>query len=114
MDVIQLWFTGIWAIAAHYSFWVLAMAACGAVVWFRPALWKPAAWVAAIITAGTICYAVGVNDGKKHAYAQCDLEKKLAIEGAKRARAKAQRSIARTSSRGVPNNQVRDPDCRDC
>ena len=111
---IMYWFAGIWPIVAHYSFWALAMAACGAVVWLRPALWKPVAWVAAIITAGTICYAVGVNDGKKHATAQCDFEKKLAIEGAKRARAKAQRSIARSASRGVPNNAKRDPDCRDC
>lgn len=110
----QIWFAGLWPIIGHYTFWVVSMAACGAIVWFRPALWKPVAWVAAIITAGTICYAVGVNDGKKHATAQCNLEKQLAVEGAKRARAKAQRSLARKPARGVSDDTDRRPDCRDC
>lgn len=114
-DFTLLWFAGLWPIIGHYSFWVLAMGACGVLIWLRPALWKPAAYLAAIITAGTICYAFGVNDGKNHAIAQCELEKKLAIDGAARARAKAQRTLTRKPLLGgVPNNADRRPDCRDC
>ena len=114
MEVIAGWFAGVWPIVGHYSFWAVSMVACGAIVWLRPALWKPVAWVAGIITAGTVCYGVGVYDGEKHAHAQCEVEKQVAVEYAKRARVKAKRSLARQPSRWLPNNPRRDPDCRDC
>lgn len=115
MGSISYFFAGLWPIVAHYSFWGLSMAALGALVWFRPGLWKPAAWAAAVITAGTVCYAFGVNDGKRHEAARCETEKRLAIEGAKRARAKAQRSLARKPQSGWLSQSAQpDPDCRDC
>lgn len=114
MADIQLWFAGLWPIISHYTFWVVSMAACGAVIWLRPALWKPVIWTAVVITAGTICYAVGVYDGKKHERARCNFEKKLAVEGAKQARVKARADLARKQSRGLPDDTAKDPACRDC
>lgn len=109
----QFWISGIWPLVAHYAFWGTSMAVCGAIVWFRPALWKPVAWAAAVITAGTVCYAIGVHDGEKRVRAQCDFEKASAIERADQARAKAKRDLARKPSRWVRTPKS-DPNCRDC
>lgn len=105
MGTIMYWLAGIWPIVGHISFWVVSMAACGAVVWVRPALWKQAAWVAAIITAGTVCYAIGVYDGERRVRAQWDAATKAILSEGLRARAGAERDIARKPSRWMPNDK---------
>jgi hypothetical protein len=113
MGMLQLWLSGLWPIVGHYVFWAASMAAGGALIFFRPALWKPVAWVLAVITAGTVCYAFGVYDGEKRVRAQCDFEKYHAVEAANEARAKAQRDLARKPSRWVRTPKP-DINCRDC
>lgn len=105
---------GIWELLLAYGLGAILIAGCLAAAYFTPWHKKDFLYAAGILAIVMVTYTVGVSSGEKRVRAQCDVEKLSAVQQAKDARLKAQRSLARKPSRWLPNHQQGDPDCRDC
>lgn len=111
MDWITSATAGVWPIVGHYGFGAVAVAGLVAASYFSPLFKKELLWVAGLVAAGTVCYAVGVNDGKARVQAQWDAARRVSVKKGEAARAGAIRDVAREPSRWVPDK--RDLDLRD-
>lgn len=107
-------FAGLWALLWHFGAIGFAAILCFVGSYFSPVFKKELLWSGIVCVAVIVTLAVGVNLGENRVRAQCDAEKKLAVEGAQRARDKARRDLARKPSRWMPTQPRRDPYCRDC
>lgn len=93
---------GIWPLVATYSFAVIGVLACLAFAYLSPINKQWGLWAAAIIVAGTVCYAVGVSNGESHIKAKWAAAEKAAV-----AKGTAVRSAAERSVRKLPAGRLR-------
>lgn len=94
---------GLWPLVAHYSFAVIGVGLCLAFSYFSPINKQWGLWAAAIIVAGTVCYAVGVSNGESHIQAKWDAAEKAAVRKGANARSDAERAVGR-----LPVGRLRD------
>lgn len=84
---------GIMPLVAHYSFAVIGVGLCLAFSYFSPINKQWGLWAAAIIIAGTVCYAVGVSNGESHIQAKWDAANAAAVRKGQAARSDAERAV---------------------
>lgn len=95
---------GLAPLVAHYSFAVIGVGLCLAFSYFSPINKSWGLWGAAIIVAGTICYAVGVSNGEGHIQAKWDAAEKAAVKKGTDARTSAERAVERLPAGRLRND----------
>lgn len=94
---------GLWPLVVHYSYAVIGVGLCFAFSYLSPINKQWGLWAAAIIVAGTVCYAVGVSNGQSHIQAKWDAANAAAVKKGTTARAAAVRAVNK-----LPAGRVRD------
>lgn len=97
-------FVGLWPIVSKFGIAFGLIAALLAFAWFSPIFKKAALAVAAIITATTIAYYVGVSDGEKRVRARWEAALEQELKNGEQLREDAERSVDRDTPDGVRND----------
>jgi hypothetical protein len=98
---------GIWPLVAAYGIGGVIVAALLVAAWFSPIFKQQFLWAAAAIAVGMAIFSVGVTKGERRVQARWDAEKAQTVEAASKARADAERAVARKPSRWLPNRADR-------
>lgn len=111
--IIQQAFAGLWAEVWRFGLGFGIMILLFAAAYISPIGKKWFLRVGVAVGIFMIAFTTGVVVGEKRVRAQWAVAEERALQTAEDARASAERSVARKSSRGV-RTQPAGPDCRDC
>lgn len=105
MTWLQYELSGIMPLIAAYGIGGVAVVVLLAAAWFSPVFKQQFLWGAVVIAALMFVFSIGVMKGEKRVQAQWDSQKLISEGRAKKARADAERDIARKPSRWMPNRK---------
>lgn len=104
LDFFHIQTVGLMPLVAHYSFAVVGVGLCLAFSYLSPLNKSWGFAGAAIIVAGTICYAVGVSNGESHINAKWAAAEAATVKQGTTARSDAERAVGKLPAGRVLND----------
>lgn len=105
MTWLQYELSGLVPLIAAYGLGGIAVVVLLAAAWFSPVFKQQFLWGAVVIAALMFVFSIGVIKGEKRVQAEWDSAKLISEGRAKKARADAERDVARKPSKWLPNHR---------